>query len=98
MGSSSAGLNAEGETWLALPVAKLPLLFGSRWLHHMTAFFAGAQVFTGIEMLEVREEVGFDVLQLKNGLVQLVVAGIAEPHQAVVEALASANALDDQTH
>ena len=64
----------------------------------MTAFFTGAQVFTGIEMLEVRKEIGFDVLQLKYGLVQLVVAGIAEPHQSVVEPFSSANAFDHQTH
>lgn len=80
------------------PCGFLLRLFGSRRLHNMTAFFAGAQVLTGIEMLEVRQEVGFDVLQLKNGLVQLVVAGIAEPHQAVVESFSSSNAFDDQTH
>ena len=64
----------------------------------MPAFLTGAQIFTGIEVLEVGQEIGFDVFEFEQGFVQFVVAGITEPHQPIVKAFAGANALDDQTN
>lgn len=38
-------------------------------LHYRAAFVAGAQVFTGVKMLEVGEKIGFNIAQRKVHLV-----------------------------
>src|SRR5690606_12536611 len=50
----------------------------------MPAGLARAQVLAAVEGLEHAEEVLLDVLEVEEFLVHLRVAGLAEPHQAVV--------------
>src|SRR5690606_20221274 len=61
----------------------------------LPALLAGAVVARGVEALEHRRKVLLDVVEEEVLLVQLVVAPLAEPQQAVV-LVRQAFALDDQ--
>ena len=64
-------------------------------LHHFTTFFACSEVFRIVILVEVIEEICFDVLEFEIGFMEFVVAVVAEPKQTVFESFAYANAFDD---
>ena len=64
--------------------------------HYVAAACAGTLGFAAVELLEVRQKVRFNIVQLKVCGVQGLVAGLAEPQESVCESLSSALALYDQ--
>ena len=65
-------------------------------LHHVAARIAGTQVLAAVEFAEPRQEVLLNVGEFEVGVVQLVVALVAEPHQPVLHGRAFAFPFDDQ--
>ena len=67
-------------------------------MHHFTTFFACSEVFRIVILVEVIEEICFDVLEFEIGFMKFVVAVVAEPKQTVFESFAYANAFDNQAN
>jgi hypothetical protein len=64
----------------------------------MSATFAGAQIFAAIKVFKVGQKIFFDVLKFKAYIVELVVAIIAEPHQAIFKSAAFTHTLNHQAN
>ena len=63
--------------------------------HDGAATFAGAFLDGIIVFFEMRKEIFFDVVQLKVGFVEFVVAVFAKPKQTIGESFSGALSFDD---
>ena len=65
-------------------------------LHGMTTGLATQALGIRVKGFEMREEILFDIVQFKVGLVQWVIAGLAKPQETVRKASSSPLAFNHQ--
>src|SRR5688572_7230230 len=67
-------------------------------LHHITTLLTGAQFFRTIKIPESRQEVLFNVIEMKPVLVQFVVAFVTIPYESVKHLRVFTLTFDDQSN